>query len=67
MISLEIICFYTTLYNNIIDHILYAVYYIPMACLFYNWRCLHSLIPFTYLKTPLPNKIVWKDYPFHIG
>ena len=44
-------------YYNIIDHIPYAIQYIPMVYLSYNWRFI-SLYPFQLLTPQLPLKFL---------
>ena len=40
-------------YYSIIDHILYAVYYVfIIACLLYNWRCVPLNVSFTFFPHP---------------
>ena len=53
MISLVTICPHTSHYS-FIDHIPNAVYYFPMAYLFYNWR----FVPFNlHLFHPSPHAV----------
>ena len=49
-------------YYHITDYILYAVYYTPVASLFYNWG-LYLLISFTYFA-PASILLLSGNYPF---
>lgn len=48
-------------YYTITDHMFYAVCYIPVSYLFYNWRFI-SLYPFHLFCTPTPTPGNLKSY-----
>ena len=54
-INLIIICPHTN-YDCIIDHIPYALYYIPVAYLFYYWRFV-PLNPLHLFNPPIPSPL----------